>query len=105
MLNNKYKLEKMTGDNEARFLFDGPFEHKIVTWHAHLVTCKHFNHLSQSPDTETPRFIDITPSAETGHYNIKICLDINHITKAEILKTIIMVRQYKKLAPGKHKFG
>jgi len=105
MSNNEYIIEHLISNNEVKFLFEGQLNHQTVTWHTHLYTCK--NHIIKSEIINNPirQFIDISPHKKNNHYYLKICLKLEQITRADILKTIIMIRQYKNLTIGKHEFG
>ena len=105
MNNNEYIIENAGDANEVKFSFAGQFKQQTVTWHAHLLTCKHKKLQNQIINEPIRQFIDIKPISKENHYQITVCLNISHITKAEIMKSIIMIRQYKNLALGKHEFG
>ena len=50
------------------------------------------------------RFIEIGASGESGTA-LKIGLNVPRIDTPVIRKTIIMIRQYKNLQPGRHEYG
>ena len=104
MITDDYTINS-TSDDETKLLFEGPFNGQTVTWQTHLITCKFYKQLNNIANKKIKQFIDIAPAIKDNHYEIMICLNINRITKAEILKTIIMIRQYKNLAIGRHEFG
>lgn len=102
---NKYIIEKIINHSEARFTFEGKFNQQTVTWHAYLCTCKNYTLKNKPENNSVRQFIDIRPHQTNNHYYLKICLDLEKITQAEILKTTIMIRLYKNLALGRHEFG
>ncbi len=80
----------------ARLRFTGPFQGRRVIWNCTLSTLV---------SVHAPRnFIEVGAEEATGRA-IHIGLDIAAIDTAAIRKTIIMVRQYKLLGPGRHEFG
>jgi hypothetical protein len=101
----EYFFEKAPTDNEAFFSFKGHFQQVSVTWHVHLLTCQSRNHQSATQQDVFRQFIDIEKSRQAGHYHAQICLNIPKISNAAIMKTIIMIRQYKNLATGRHEYG
>jgi len=105
MINDDYTI-KSTSNDETRLLFQGPFNGQTVKWQTHLMTCKYYKLLNNiTNEKKIKQFINISPTSKVNHFEIMICLNIDQITKADILKTIIMIRQYKNLAIGTHEFG
>ena len=86
--------------------FLGPFQNHIVAWDATLYTLPRYyqDHPAQSASTLhfcSPRpFIEITPSA-AGRYSLKVGLNLPTIDAPVIKKTIIMIRNYKRLRLGR----
>ncbi len=91
--------------DKASVRFAGPYQHqghrRQVVWDLTLYTLRHFRRVHGN---NTSAFIEIT---ETGdkHCAITIALPVERIDLPVIRKTIIMVRQYKRLRPGRHEFG
>lgn len=81
----------------ARVRFIGRFEQQDVVWDAELIALA-------VPGGENAQFIDIGTPGERG-VPIKIGLHVARIDQPTLLKTIIMVRNYKRLRTGKHEFG
>jgi len=104
MSNTEFIIEERVNDNEVRFLFEGLFCQQKVTWHAQLYTCNNYRKKFEN-NQKSRQFIEITPSDIKNHFDIAICLNLQRITRSEIIKTIIMIKQYKNLAIGKHEFG
>jgi len=90
--------------------FHGPFKGKVVLWRMTLATLKYWDNLGgQFTSTETvasPRcpFIEIFPGVESV-YPIKVGLGLRVIDEPVIKKTIIMIRNYKRLDVGRIEFG
>jgi hypothetical protein len=93
----------MAEDSEgcwAQFRFIGPFRGRSVIWSARLSV------LPPSPEGSPPprQFIEVT-RRDALNYDLDIGLAVSRIDRATILKTIVMIRQYKRLRPGRHEFG
>lgn len=91
---------------QARFAFAGRFAGQEMNWDATLLTLDAW-HKSQPPTTHPVRrrsFIEIDAAATQGR-DVRIVLDVPAIDEAVILRTIIMLRQYKRLRIGRHEFG
>lgn len=83
-------------------LFRGRFQGQDVVWDCHLHPLLHPDYL----DSGTPQrqFIDIAQQKNYISQRIDIGLNVININKAVVLKSIIMVRQYKNLAYGRHQW-
>ncbi len=91
---------------QVHFTFAGRFQHQEIVWDATLLTLVH-DHAEQ-PESAQPAvrsaFLDI--GGETAHGRVlRVALDIPYIDEPAILRTIIMIRNYKRLRPGRHEFG
>lgn len=74
--------------------FDGRFEDRDVTWEATIVCV---------PANEQ-QFIDV--GAPAGDFRpVTIGLHVEQIDEAVLHKTVIMIRQYKRLRRGRYRFG
>jgi len=80
----------------AQVRFTGPFEGRTVIWNCTLAT------LAAAGGQRN--FIEVGEDTPTGRA-LRIGLAIPAIDTAAIRKTLIMVRQYKRLRPGLHEFG
>ena len=104
-----HDFECLTPMNQAavRFRFVGKFMDESVIWDAHLYTLAYYVYevakLSQK-DTSIRQFIHVGDLEEMGR-RIEIGLNLPIIDEAAIMKTIIMIRQYKRLASGRHEYG
>lgn len=84
----------------ARFTFTGPFQGSIVLWNATLLTVDH----ASASAAKTVSSIEVGEMTTAGR-DLIVTLDIPAVDEAEILRTIIMIRQYRRLRPGHHAFG
>lgn len=81
----------------ARLRFIGRFEQRDVVWDAELIAL-------EATATAGAQFIDIGAPGVRG-VPITIGLRVACIDRPTVLKTLIMVRNYKRLRPGRHEFG
>lgn len=112
----KQKLANLARDFEysrplkeacAHFRFVGDFMGKPTIWDAHLYTLAYYVYevaeISQ-PGSSIRPFIHVGDVDKMGR-KIEIGLNLLSIDEPAIIKTMIMVRQYKRLAIGRHNFG
>jgi hypothetical protein len=93
-----YEILGPLGGTELRLRFRGPYAGQEITWDAHFMTRSHYG-------TETMRnFIDIGAKGPHGR-QLTVVLDVNCFDTPTLRKAIIMVRQYRRLRPGRHEFG
>jgi hypothetical protein len=82
------------------------FQNQEIVWDATLVTLAHY--YAEQPEPAQPEvrraFLEIGGLTAHGRA-IRVALDIPVIDEAVILRTIIMIRNYKRLHPGRHEFG
>jgi hypothetical protein len=93
-------------DDCARIRFTGTFLGREVVWDAAIMTLARYN-VQQARDDRPPaqgQFIEIAPTGDHLR-RIVICLDLEEIDYPTLLKTMIMVRKYKRLHIGRHDFG
>jgi len=92
--------------SQARFAFTGMFQNHEIVWDTTLLTLAHYH--AELPESAQPTvriaFLDIKGETARGRA-IRVALDIPHIDEPAILRTIIMIRNYKRLHPGCHEFG
>lgn len=86
-------LGKPEGD-EVHLRFTGPFEGRIVTWNATF----------RIAQVNQPNAIEIGPEGPDG-VALTVTLDIPRFDLPAIRKTVIMIRQYRRLRRGTHEFG
>jgi hypothetical protein len=90
----------------TRFAFTGRYQNKEIVWDTTLLTLAHYH--AEQPESAQPTvrtaFLEIGGKTASGR-TICVVLDIPHIDEPAILSTIIMIRNYKRLRPGRHEFG
>lgn len=84
------------GGDSLRLRFIGRYQEREVVWDAELIAL--------SGDGAAAQFLDIGAPGPRG-VPIRIGLGVPCIDRPTVLKTIIMVRNYKRLRPGRHEFG
>ncbi len=87
--------------------FIGPFTGQDIIWDAHVYTLSYFVH---QLNTLTPSSSSVHAFLEVGNENergrkIEIGLHLPYLDVPSLKKTIIMVRQYKRLALGRYEYG
>lgn len=92
----------------AVFEFEGMFEGRRVNWQCQLSTLSYI--ASQGGQPQQRQFIEIHPPADNDSapipvLRISIGLDLPQIDQSAIDKTIIMIRNYRRLRIGRHEFG
>lgn len=94
----------------AHIRFSGPFQGTEVIWNAQIVTLTRY-HRKLSPGkqhrhagTGLRQFIEVG-AAGHGMRNLLVVLNVPSIDEPVIRNTIIMIRKYKRLRPGRHEFG
>ena len=91
-------LEPLTGIS-AHLRFEGTFEDRSIVWDARVLA------LGPLPENGARRaYLDIGPDGPDTT-PIEVGLDVTRLDEAVILRTIIMVRQYKRLRRGRMAFG
>jgi len=102
----RYQLIDTDSDQYAHFCFTGNFQQKPVVWDAHLYTLAYyFKQVVVSSQPHPARqFIEVGELTDTGRF-ISIGLNLPAIDEPAIIKTMIMVRQYKRLASGRYEYG
>jgi hypothetical protein len=87
----------------VRFTFEGTFNTAKLIWDCQLETLCSIAQRTCQPQQR--QFIDIAAQAQAGNRRICIGLNVRHITPAVIEKTIIMIRNYKRLQVGRYEYG
>jgi hypothetical protein len=90
----------------AHIRFTGPFEGRTILWDATVMTLAHYRELAASSGTVTDlrQFIEVGPQRDQLR-RLVIGLNVARIDTPVLLKTIIMVRKYKRLQRGRHEYG
>jgi hypothetical protein len=101
-----YTLLAAPGAEHARFAFPGSFQGEPMIWDATLLTLARYHADQPDAGQSVVRSAFLEIGGETAHGRaIRVALDVARIDEAAILRTIIMVRQYKRLHSGRHEFG
>ena len=109
-LGSDYICTTCLPDTSASVSFLGPFQGHTVVWNMTLATLAHYRLAEGNviATTESRRFIspfiDIKEKAD-GVCQLNVGLDLPVVDESVIKKTIIMIRNYKRLAIGKIEFG
>lgn len=88
----EYRLSGTPGETEARFEFIGRFDQAPVVWETRLLALG---------AGEGEQFIEIGP-ARGERRVLTVGLALERIDPPAILKTVIMIRNYKRLREGRH---
>lgn len=101
-----YRLTARPAGDCAMLQFTGRFQGRDVIWNATVTTLARHNrqHAGSSGPLARRQFIDIAPGDGTVR-DIVVGLDLATIDHPVLLKTIIMIRKYKRLHAGRHEFG
>lgn len=103
---DSYTLLESIRPERVRFAFTGPFHGRRIVWNATLFTLAHYHDTqlaSAEPIMRRP-FIEIGDATAVGRI-ITVALDIPAIDAPTLLRTVIMIRQYRRLRAGRHEFG
>lgn len=95
-------------DDACLLRFIGPFEGQPVVWQTQLQTLHKFaeeyrKRTGTKDSLKLRQFIDM--DKQQDNYRLQIGLNLDKIDDAAILRTIIMIRQYKRLHMGRHEYG
>lgn len=90
-----YTLLEPLHPDRARFVFTGPFQGGETDWDTTL---------TRLPDPGASPFIDIGGAGHHGRL-LHVALAIPVVDVPALLRVIIMIRQYRRLRPGRHVFG
>lgn len=90
---------------QVHIQFSGDFEHQRVIWNAKIKTLKFITKtLSIDKSHYLRQFIYIQASNDKL-MPITVGLNVKNISHPTIIKTIIMINNYKSLKIGRHEFG
>ncbi len=103
-----YLLVDRAGRQRARVRFLGHFQGRPVVWDCEFVTlaAEYGDRAGQGGDAAPRRrnFIEVGQPAARGR-SLRVGLSLPCIDPPAIEKMIIMIRNYKRLAPGRHEYG
>ena len=102
-----YLLIHRASDQNVNVKFHGYFQQRPVVWDAVIRTMSdyyesEFKKLSSDAVT-IKQLIDIRK--EDDGFKIELVLNLKRIDASAIQKSIIMVRNYKRLSLGRHEYG
>jgi hypothetical protein len=109
----EYKLLQRFSAEHVAIQFNGTLQNQAVVWHAHIHSLRDYC-LQQTAHTQPYAAqksicIDAQPFIDINIHNnthaLLVALNLPVIDDAAILRTIIMIRQYKRLKPGRHLYG
>ena len=106
-LDKNHLLIDRLSDEHVHIQFIGYFQEQQIVWHAVIRTMRDYyeSELKKTSGDkfELRQFIDI--EKKDGGYRINLVLNLNKIDEAAIQKSIIMIRNYKRLSLGLHEYG
>lgn len=94
----EYIAHSAVGEVEVAVVFTGQFESRPVTWRA-TIRC-----LAEDIDEQPKQFIDIRVN-DPSRPEVTIGLPLKTINEPDVLKSIMMIRQYRNLRRGRHEFS
>ncbi len=102
-------LEPLDGPS-ARIRFSGHLQGREVIWQARLRTLEDvWRERRGGEPADTPmilrQYIDIAPDGDPAAWPLEVALAVPAIDAPTVFKTIIMIHNYKRLAPGRHEYG
>lgn len=83
------------GGDQLRLRFSGPFAGRQVIWDATLI--------AMTPGQQR-NYIEIGHATENG-IQLTVGLNVACIDLPTVRKTMMMIRQYKRLRQGRHEYG
>lgn len=104
-----YRLLQRFSPTSVHLQFTGVFQQQLVVWDAVIQTLDdYFNHslavkLVPGQSVQLKQFIEIKPDENVLH--LQIALNLTEIDDAAIKRSIIMIRNYKRLHIGRHEYG
>lgn len=100
-----YVLVAAPDDQTAHVRFSGQFQGQPVVWDCEFLTLAAEQAARRATGTGGLRnFIEIGEAGEHGR-PLRVGLALARIDRPAIDKMIIMIRNYKRLHPGRHEYG
>jgi hypothetical protein len=100
-----YVLVAAPDDQSAHVRFSGRFQGQPVVWDCEFVTLAAEQATGRAGGTQGLRnFIEIGEAGERG-LPLRVGLALARVDRPAIEKMIIMIRNYKRLHPGRHEYG
>lgn len=104
----RYEALSPVGQAQVHIRFPGRFEGRDVIWDARLHTLRYEYEQACTGSGPVPdefrQYIHIQP-AVGDQVPITIALNVPQFDEPAILKTLIMIHNYKRLRLGRHEFG
>ncbi len=107
-----YEALEPLGGPSARIRFSGRLLGREVIWQARLRTLEDVwrerraaGALPATGSVALRQYIDIRETAEPGRAELEVALAVPAIDAPTVFKTLIMINNYKRLAPGRHEYG
>jgi len=94
-------------EHHQHVLFVGPFCEQETIWDAHIYTLPYYHRAVKNISTSRINcraFLDVGDINEHGR-KIEIGLHLPYLDVPSLQKTMIMVRQYKRLTLGRYEYG
>ena len=99
-----YTLIEQVNSQYAHIKFEGPFQGKTVIWDTHFFTLDGYSAENSDKQIITKQFINIKECNDDS-MELTLALKISEINTPNIQKMMIMIKQYKNLALGRHDYG
>jgi hypothetical protein len=105
-----YRALSPLGGTSARVRFTGMFQGQAVVWDAEILTLAAYDRrqarlaTARAVSRAWRQFIEIGAQSAQGRA-LSVGLAVPRIDAATVLRCIIMIRNYKRLWPGRHEFG
>lgn len=99
------------GGQTAHIQFKGPFQGREVLWDTQLITLREIYRQGlavgkylEKDTISLPQFIEIHEK-DAAELALTVGIDVSTIDIPTVLKTIIMIHNYKRLRHGRHEYG
>ena len=105
-----YRTLSPLGGAYVQIGFLGVFQGQPVAWDAEILTLEEYDRRqdrlapSAAPVRTWRQFIEIGGHTPQG-VALRVGLAVPQIDAATVLRSIVMIRNYKRLRPGRHEFG
>jgi len=103
-----YLIVGRPGAERVHVRFCGPFQGRPVVWDCEFLALAAASAQRQNSATGAAptlrNFIDVGAAGEQG-VRLRVGLGLTRIDTPAIEKMIIMIRNYKRLRPGRHEYG
>ena len=105
-----YTLRQQHSAESVELEFTGTLHGQPVLWQAEFCTLRHYclrslasATMHNSMTVQAQAFIDI--QIQNQAHRLLVAVNLPVIDEPAILRTIIMIRQYKRLTTGRHHYG